>query len=148
MEKPMTHDFNSMEVDPQLSHNLNTTPNQESPVRQRNGRYGRHHPLYEGGESRTVQADPSEWDPNLIIKRFARTGFMPPQKGTPQYADVSELQGNYKEMVNKRNQILQDEYMRQRAKAGDGAVVETPTEDPSTLDHSPAEGGDSGPGPE
>lgn len=51
------------------------------------------------GESRTQTVFGNETDVNAIMARFTRTGIMPPARGEPQYADVTELQQDMTEAL-------------------------------------------------
>lgn len=50
--------------------------------------------------SKTRQDHANATDINVIVERYQRTGMMPPSRGVqPQYADVSELQGDITERL-------------------------------------------------
>lgn len=58
------------------------------------------------GESKTLQSEAEAADINNIISRFDRDGFLPAATRTPQYDDVSELNGDLGELINKSVQAL------------------------------------------
>lgn len=58
------------------------------------------------GESMTHQSHKNQCDVNAIVKRFDRTGELPPPTRPPQYADVSELQGDLTERINLSREVL------------------------------------------
>ncbi|AXH77718.1 MAG: internal scaffolding protein [Microviridae sp.] len=47
-------------------------------------------------------------DINLIVARFQRDGYFPPNNTNPQYADVTPLQGDLTELHNRSAQQLQE----------------------------------------
>ena len=52
----------------------------------------------------TLRVDASQGndtDVNRIVARFARTGELPSPRGNPQYADVTALQGDLTEMIER-----------------------------------------------
>lgn len=57
--------------------------------------------------SMTQQSHKDQTDVNAIVERFQRTGQLPPAIREPTYADVTELQGDYTEMVNRARQTMQ-----------------------------------------
>lgn len=64
------------------------------------------------GESRTQIADQTSCDVNMIMSRFQRTGVLPDGKGPGQYADVTELQNDITDAINKSRQVIADAKMR------------------------------------
>lgn len=53
------------------------------------------------GESLTLQSEASACDINEIIRRFDRDGFLPAARMEGQYGDVSELNGDFGELLAK-----------------------------------------------
>lgn len=51
--------------------------------------------------SRTVESPGNDTDVNNIVERFKRTGSLPIADTQPQYADVTGLQGDFTELINK-----------------------------------------------
>lgn len=51
------------------------------------------------GESMTHQSHAADCDINRIIKRYDRTGALPPGRSDGRYADVTPLQGDFTERV-------------------------------------------------
>lgn len=58
------------------------------------------------GESMTHQSHAEACDINNIIRRFDRTGALPPATRPEQYADVTGLQGDLTERINSSREIL------------------------------------------
>lgn len=58
------------------------------------------------GESMTHQSHAESCDINNIIRRFDRTGVLPPGTRPAQYADVTALQGDLTERINTSREIL------------------------------------------
>lgn len=95
------------------------------------------------GESKTRQADKQAADINAIVDRFNRTGQLPPAKTQPMYADVTGLQGDLTESVNKSREV-QTEYVesvkkarRKKADAAKTAAKADSKGDQSTIDLTP-----------
>lgn len=63
------------------------------------------------GESMTQQAHKDQTDVNAIVERFERTGSLPPNMGTGQYADVTGLQADYAELIQ-RSKDIQDRFQQ------------------------------------
>lgn len=59
------------------------------------------------GESMTQQQHKDQTDVNAIVERFERTGSLPPNMGQGQFADVSELQGDLSDLINRSRDIQQ-----------------------------------------
>lgn len=59
-----------------------------------------------GTTSRTQDSHADQTNVNDIVARFARTGEMPVGKGTPQYGDVTSLQGDLTEQINQANEDI------------------------------------------
>ncbi|AXH73328.1 MAG: internal scaffolding protein [Microviridae sp.] len=53
------------------------------------------------GESMTLQSEASACDINEIVRKYDQTGFLPVARMEPQYGDVSELNGDFGELLNK-----------------------------------------------
>lgn len=53
------------------------------------------------GETMTQQSHKDQTDVNAIVARFDRTGYMPPEKGQRQYGDVTALQGELTDLIEK-----------------------------------------------
>lgn len=53
------------------------------------------------GDSLTLQSEASACDINEIIARYDQSGFLPAARMEPQYGDVSELNGDFGELLNK-----------------------------------------------
>lgn len=64
------------------------------------------------GESRTQMADQASCDVNMIMARFQRTGILPEGKGPGQYGDVTDLQKDLTESIEKSRQVIADAKMR------------------------------------
>ena len=58
-------------------------------------------PIRIEGESRTQAIKGNETDVNAIMERFTRTGVMPPITTEQQYADVTDLQNDLQEILQK-----------------------------------------------
>lgn len=58
------------------------------------------------GESMTHQSHADSCDINNIIRKFDRTGVLPPSTRPEQYADVTGLQGDLTERINTSREIL------------------------------------------
>lgn len=58
------------------------------------------------GESMTHQSHADSCDINNIIRKFDRTGVLPPSTRPEQYADVTGLQGDLTERINSSREIL------------------------------------------
>lgn len=58
-----------------------------------------------GSESSVQQGFGEQTNINEIVKRFQRTGFMPPQR-QPVYADVVDLQGDLTELIERSRQVI------------------------------------------
>jgi len=58
----------------------------------------------------------AETDVNLIVKRFMRTGMLPPVTKPPMYADLSEV-GDCREMVEKSFALKKQMEVEERAQA-------------------------------
>lgn len=58
------------------------------------------------GESMTHQSHKDLCDVNAIVKRFDRTGELPPATREAQYADVSSLQGDLTERIAMSREVL------------------------------------------
>lgn len=58
------------------------------------------------GVSMTHQSHKDLCDINKIVKRFERTGELPPPTREAQYADVSGLQGDLTDRINMSREIL------------------------------------------
>lgn len=63
--------------------------------------------LFNEEPSMTQQAHLDQTDVNAIVKRFHRTGVLPEGRGTPQYGDVTGLQGDLTELYNQANQRIE-----------------------------------------
>jgi len=57
------------------------------------------------GESMVNAGFGNETDVNAIVARFTRTGQLPPPTSTPQYADVTELQRDFTELVEESREL-------------------------------------------
>lgn len=66
------------------------------------------------GESMTHQSHASSCDINNIIKRFDNTGLLPSGSREGQYADVTPLQGDFTDIINRSKELIED-YDRFRA---------------------------------
>ena len=60
------------------------------------------------GESRTQATDGNETDVNKIMARFTRTGHMPLATKEAQYADVTELQSDMTEILERGRQAFKE----------------------------------------
>lgn len=75
------------------------------------------------GESKTQQAHKDLCDVNKILKRYERTGMLPPAQQQPMYGDVSGLVGDLGELRQRAASILEpaqafvDQWNASRAKA-------------------------------
>lgn len=58
-----------------------------------------------GTESSVQQGFGEQTNINEIVKRFQRTGFMPPQR-EPVYADVVALQGDLTELIEQSREVI------------------------------------------
>lgn len=58
------------------------------------------------GKSMTHQSHAESCDINNIIRKFDRTGVLPPSTRPEQYADVTGLQGDLTERINTSREIL------------------------------------------
>lgn len=58
------------------------------------------------GESKTQQSHRDSVDVNSIVKRFDRTGQLPPPRMEAQYGDVSGLNRPYAELIEESRQVL------------------------------------------
>lgn len=58
------------------------------------------------GKSMTHQSHAEKCDINHIIRRFDRTGVLPPETRPAQYHDVTALQGDLTERINSSRQVL------------------------------------------
>lgn len=58
-----------------------------------------------GTESSVQQGFGEQTNINEIVKRFQRTGFMPPQR-EPIYADVTGLQGDLTELIERSRETI------------------------------------------
>lgn len=56
-------------------------------------------PYYHVGESMTEQSHAEDCDVNSIIKRYSRSGSLPPPGSPPIFEDVSELNRPYSELL-------------------------------------------------
>lgn len=65
-------------------------------------------------ESTTDTSFGNDTDVNNIIKRFHRTGVMPEPRGEGQYADVTGLQGDLTEQINKSREAIAELNEKQR----------------------------------
>lgn len=61
-------------------------------------------------ESATMEAFGHDTDVNEIVARFERTGMMPtdPRGIAPQFGDVTELQGDLTELINRARGVMQE----------------------------------------
>ena len=66
------------------------------------------------GESMTLQSEASACDINEIIAKFDATGYLPAARMDPQYGDVSELNGDFGELLTK-SMVALDEFNRAKA---------------------------------
>lgn len=57
--------------------------------------------LFNDEPSRTQQSHFDQTDVNAIVKRFERTGVLPEGRGIPQYGDVTGLQGEFTDLINR-----------------------------------------------
>lgn len=73
-------------------------------------------------------------DINTIVRRFARTGSLPPAMREGVYADVTDLQGPLSERIQWAQEIISRYEAEQRA----AAAVPLPTPTPPTPDPAPA----------
>jgi hypothetical protein len=60
------------------------------------------------GPSKTQQSHKETVDVNNIIARFDRTGQLPPAKKEGRYGDVTMLNGNLQEVLDKANMTLEE----------------------------------------
>lgn len=58
------------------------------------------------GVSRTHQSHKDQVDINNIVRRFDQTGELPPSNRQPQYADVTLLQGDLTDRINRSREVL------------------------------------------
>lgn len=58
--------------------------------------------------SMTQQSHFDQTDVNAIVARFERTGVMPPPMRPGQYADVTGLQGDFTEILNRSEKMILD----------------------------------------
>lgn len=58
------------------------------------------------GESMTQQSHADSVDVNRIIERFDRTGVLPMATREPMYADVTDLQVDLTEAINRSREVL------------------------------------------
>lgn len=60
------------------------------------------------GESKTQQSHKATVDVNNIIARFDRTGQLPPHMHEPQYGDVTMMNGNLQEVLDRANMTIEE----------------------------------------
>lgn len=72
-----------------------------------------------GQELRTDQSLGNDTNINNIVARFKRDGYLPPVETAPEYADVTDLQGDLTEIIEKGKaaQIALQELKGEEAKA-------------------------------
>jgi len=92
----------------------------------------------EGQKKQTDDSHGNDTDVNNIIARFARTGGLPPNPNQPYYGDVSSLQGDLTDIIEKGREaqkelmaLQQQQRNAERKKnvenAAKVAEMETPT---------------------
>lgn len=81
--------------------------------------------------TQTQQGQAESTEINKIVARFKRDGYMPPSYGTPQYADVSELQGDLTDRINQSQATL--ESFQEFAKGWKPPEENPPQETPAAL---------------
>lgn len=78
--------------------------------------------------SMTQQSHVDQTDVNAIVKRFERTGVMPEGRGIPQYGDVTGLQGDLTELLNRsKEQIGEATEFARNWKEPEPAPIPTPS---------------------
>ena len=60
------------------------------------------------GESMTHQSHAESCDINAVINRYMDTGFLPPGMDGGVYADVTELQGDLTDLINRSKAVIAD----------------------------------------
>jgi len=81
------------------------------------------------GESLTHQSHAESCDVNNIIRRYERTGELPPARRPPQYGDVTSLQGDLTERHEAAKEVIQTsrEHVNKRRKERQESLpLETP----------------------
>lgn len=63
-------------------------------------------PFVPQGETMTQQAAFDQTDVNQIVARFHRDGYMPTNNRTPQYGDVTQLQGDLTQKLCEAEAII------------------------------------------
>lgn len=81
------------------------------------------HKTYFVGESKTDQSQAATADVNNIIRRYDRTGQLPDAKRPGQYGDVSELNADYGELIERSRNSLNSagEFMEEKLKQNKAA---------------------------
>lgn len=93
------------------------------------------------GESKVQATVGNDTDVNRIMERFTRTGIMPQPTETPQYADVTALQGDPQEILQrgKEAEIQLAELQAEAKRRLDKLNQENDEKPPTTADEPPAE---------
>lgn len=102
------------------------------------------------GESKTHQAHKDSCDVNKILKRYERTGQLPPATRQPQFIDCTPLQGDLTDSINKSRETLQktkefvndrEEKAKRKAPSAPSEATGKPSEAaPGAPKESPAKG--------
>lgn len=88
------------------------------------------------GESKTQQSHKNSVDVNTIVKKFDRTGVMPPALREPQYGDVSDLNADYGELIERSREALDTvgRYIEEKAALDSKALADQAAKDKADLD--------------
>ena len=91
-------------------------------------------------ETDTVQDTYNDTNVNAVVARYTRSGYLPPAQKPPVYADVTSLQGDLTEAIQRGNEARIELAKIQAAAATQNEREnETPTSQNETANEPPAE---------